>query len=339
MNDLSSVLSNMNWDSKTVLEKARSCIVVEAEALQATAAALDESFVEVMNALEATVRSGRKVIFSGVGKSGHVCNKLAGTFNSIAAPACFLDPMQALHGDLGLCAEGDLAILISNSGQTDELLRLAPVLNRFGVTSVVITSVAGSALAEACDHCLLLKVPREACPLQLAPTASTSAAMAMGDALAMVFLEKRGFTREDFARFHPSGALGMSLLLRVSDIMRSGDRFPALPEDSTVQTAIMAMTKARAGCLALVENGSGRLSGIFTDGDFRRSALTGPDFLNQPTSFFMTRNPKTIEAKAMATEALKLFEEHNIEDLIVVDDDNRPVGLVDNQDLPKVKIL
>lgn len=329
----------MNWDSKIVLEKARDCIAAEAEALQATANDLDERFTAVIQAIEETIRSGKKVIFSGVGKSGHVCNKLAGTFNSIAAPACFLDPMQALHGDLGLCAEGDLAILISNSGQTEELLRLAPILKRFGLTTVVLTSVAESPLAKGCDHRLLLRVPREACPLQLAPTASTAAAMAVGDALAMVYLEKRGFTKEDFARFHPSGALGMSLLLRVGDIMRSGDRFPALPKDSTVQEAIMAMTRSRAGCLALIENESGRLAGIFTDGDFRRSALSGPDFLSRPTSDFMTRNPKTIATKAMATEALKLFEEFNIEDLIVLDDAEKPVGLVDNQDLPKLKIL
>jgi arabinose-5-phosphate isomerase len=329
----------MNWDSKTVLEKGRQCILVEAEALEATSKNLGESFVTLVQEIEKAVATKKKIIFSGVGKSAHICQKLVGTFNSIGAPALFLDPTQALHGDLGLCAESDLILLISNSGQTEELVRLVPLLKRFGLKTAVITSVAGSPLTKGCDHTLLCHVPREACPLQLAPTASTTAAMAMGDALAMVYLEKRGFTRDDFARFHPAGALGMSLLLKVTDIMRIGDRFPCLPETRPVKEAILAMTKARAGCLALVEESTSRLSGVFTDGDFRRCALSGPDFLDQPVRTFMTANPKTISADAFAVEALKLFEKHNIDDLVVVADGGRPVGLVDNQDLPKLKIV
>jgi arabinose-5-phosphate isomerase len=329
----------MNWDSKIVLEKGRQCIRVEAEALEATAENLDPSFAEVIQQIEATVSSGRKIIFSGVGKSAHIGQKLAGTFNSVGAPACFLDPTQALHGDLGLCAEGDLALLISNSGTTEELVRLVPLLKRFGLITAVITGQPGSRLSIACDKTLLFHVAREACPLQLAPTASTTAAMALGDALAMVYVEKRGFTREDFARFHPSGALGMRLLLRIDDIMRRGDRFPCLSEIRPVKEAILAMTKARAGCIALVENDSTRLSGIFTDGDFRRSALSGTDFLDRPLADFMTRNPKTISVDSFAVDALKLFEQHNIEDLIVIDAEGSPVGLVDTQDLPKLKLV
>lgn len=329
----------MNWDSKTVLEKGRDCIRVEAQALEATACNLGRAFADVIHQIEVAVSSGKKMIFSGVGKSAHICQKLAGTFNSIGAPACFLDPTQALHGDLGLCAEKDLVVLISNSGQTEELVRLVPLLKRFGLITTLISGNGNARLPKLCDFTLLYHVPREACPLQLAPTASTTAAMAVGDALAMVYLEKRGFTQDDFARFHPSGALGMRLLLRIEDIMRRGDRFPCLSETRPVKEAILAMTKARAGCLAVVQDGTDRLAGVFTDGDFRRSALSGPDFLEKPVSSFMTRDPKTIPADALAVDALKLFEKHQIEDLIVVTAVGTPVGLIDNQDLPRLKIV
>ncbi len=329
----------MNWDSKTVLEKGRECIRVEDEALEATSRQLGESFVTLIHAIETTVSSKKKVIFTGVGKSAHICQKLVGTFNSIGAPAAFLDPTQALHGDLGLCAEGDLTLLVSNSGETEELVRLVPLLKRFGLKTAVISGMADSALVKICDQALLFNVPREACPLQLAPTASTTAAMALGDALAMVYLEKRGFTRDDFARFHPAGALGMSLLLKVSDIMRTGDRFPCLPDNRSVQEAILAMTQARGGCLALVDESTSRLTGVFTDGDFRRSALSGSDFLGRPVHAFMTRNPKTISAEALTVDALKIFEQQKIDDLVVVNEEEVPVGIVDNQDLPRLKIV
>lgn len=329
----------MNWDSKIVLEKGRECIRVEAEALEATARGLDESFVTLIQEIETTVSSKNKIIFTGVGKSARVCQKLVGTFNSVGAPSTFLDPIHALHGDLGLCAPGDLTILISNSGQTEELIRLVPLLKRFGLGTALLTTAPASPLAGVCDRLLLFTVPREACPLELAPTASTTASMALGDALAMVYLEKRGFTRDDFARFHPAGALGMSLLLRIGDIMRSGDRFPRLPETRTVKEGILAMTRARGGCLALVDEADGKLTGVFTDGDFRRSALSGPDFLDRPISAFMGRNPKTVPVDALAVEALKLFETHKIDDLIAVDGDKVPVGIVDNQDLPRLKIV
>ncbi len=327
----------MSLDASSVLAKARTCLATETAALTATAAALDARFVAAFRAVEETVAAGRKLIFSGVGKSAHIAQKLVGTLNSIGAPTLFLDATQALHGDLGLCAEGDLAILVSNSGQTEELVRLCPLLRRFGVRLIALTSQAASPLAQTCELQLVYEVPAEACPLKLAPTASTTAALALGDALAMVLLEARGLTREDFARFHPAGNLGMVLLLKVDDIMRTGDRLPRLPLHASTQEAILAMTKAKAGSLAVVDPADGRLAGIFTDGDFRRSALTGPDFLAQPVSEFMTRSPKTIAAGALAIDALKLFEKHKIDDLLVVDRDGRPIGLVDNQDLPKLK--
>lgn len=324
---------------KTALARARACIRVEQQALLATARALDAAFVQVVHAVEAAVTHRAKVICSGVGKSAHIALKLVGTFNSTGVPACFLDATQALHGDLGLCAEGDVAILFSNSGQSEEILRLLPLLKRFGVKVVACTSQPDSDLAREADLRLLYQVPREACPLKLAPTASTTAALALGDALAMVLLEARGLTRDDFARFHPAGNLGRVLLLRVGDIMRSGDRLPVAPETVTTQEAILQMTRAKSGSIALVHPRTGKLTGILTDGDFRRSALTGPDFLQKPVATFMTRQPKVIREDALGVEALKLFEAHKIDDLIVVDRAGRPVGLVDGQDLPKLKIV
>lgn len=329
----------MPINPKTALARARACLRIESEALTQTAKGLGGELVDTARAVEATIGAGRKLIFTGVGKSAHIAQKLVGTFNSTGASSCFLDATQALHGDLGLCAAGDLAIVLSNSGQTEEILRLIPILKRFEVRIVALTSHAGSDLARNADHRLIYQVPREACPLELAPTASTTAALALGDALAMVLLEARGLTRDDFARYHPAGNLGRVLLLRVKDIMRTGDRLPVRPDNSTTQETILAMTKAKSGSIALVNPKTGKLTGILTDGDFRRSALSGPDFLTQPVATFMTRTPKVIREDALAVDALRLFETHRIDDLIVVNARGRPVGLIDGQDLPKLKIV
>lgn len=328
----------MALNSKTALERARACIRVETDALDATAKALDENFVTVARAVDETATRGGKLIFSGVGKSAHIAQKLVGTFNSTGVSSCFLDATQALHGDLGLCEEGDLAILLSNSGQTQEVLRLIPLLKRFGLPIVALTSNPDSELAKDADHILLYRVPKEACPLSLAPTASTTAALALGDALAMVLLESRGFTRDDFARLHPAGNLGTVLLLKVSDIMRTGDRFPVLPDTCPVKDALLSMTAAKSGSIALTSP-DGKLAGILTDGDLRRNIISTPDFLLQPVSRFMTRSPKVIQMDALAVEALRMFDRYKIDDLIAIDADNRPAGLVDVQDLPKMKLL
>ena len=329
----------MTPDAQSALARGREYIRIEIEALQATAESLDESFVAVVQAIEAAQRGGRKLIFSGVGKSAHIAQKLAGTFNSTGVTSCFLDATQALHGDLGLCAAGDLAVLLSNSGQSAEVLRLLAMLKRFELTIVALTSNPDSELAKDADLRLLYRVPREACPLRLAPTASTTAALALGDALAMVLLERRGFSREDFARLHPAGNLGTALLLKVRDIMRVGDRLPVMPDHQTVQDAILGMTRAKAGSIALIDESTAKLTGILTDGDFRRHVLSTPDFLSQPVERFMTRTPKTVHVDALAVEALRVFDRFKIDDLIVVDDAGRPVGLVDVQDLPKMKLL
>ena len=329
----------MALQPKTVLSRARSCIEIEREALAETARSLGEEFVRTVRAVDAASAAGRKLIFSGVGKNASIAQKLAATFNSTGVSSCFLDATQALHGDLGLVDEGDVAFLLSNSGQSEEILRLVPLLKRFGVRIVAFTSTPDSDLARNAELKLFYRVPREACPLELAPTASTTAALALGDALAMVLLEARGVTRDDFAKYHPAGNLGRVLLLRVKDIMRTGDRLPTAPDSVSTQDAILAMTKAKSGSIALVSKKTGMLTGILTDGDFRRSALTGPDFLQKPVSTFMTRNPKVISENALGVDALRLFEAHKIDDLIVVNARGKPVGLIDGQDLPKFKIV
>jgi len=329
----------MALQPKTVLSRARSCIRTEQNALTETARRLGSEFVDTARAVEAARAAGRKLIFSGVGKNAPIAQKIAATFNSTGVSSCFLDAPQALHGDLGLVDEGDVVFLLSNSGQSEEILRLVPVLKRFGVRVVAFTSNPGSDLARNADHQLLYRVPREACPLKLAPTASTTAALALGDALAMVLLEARGLTRDDFAKYHPAGNLGRVLLLRVKDIMRTGARLPTAVDTVSTQDAILAMTKAKSGSIALIDRRSSRLTGILTDGDFRRSALSGPDFLQKPVSTFMTRKPKVISEDALGVDALRLFEAHKIDDLIVVNARGKPVGLIDGQDLPKFKIV
>ncbi len=328
----------MALNPKSVLDRASICIRLEIDALEATAQHLDQGFVDVVQAVESTIAKGGKLIFSGVGKSAHIAQKLTGTFNSTGISSTFLDATQALHGDLGLCEEGDLAVLLSNSGQTQEILRLLPLLKRFGLPVVALTSNPASELARDSDYRLLCHVPKEACPLSLAPTASTTAALALGDALAMVLLENRGFTRDDFARLHPAGNIGTQLLVKVSDIMRTGERFASLPDTSLVRDALLSMTAAKSGSIALT-SADGRLAGILTDGDLRRNIIHTPDFLAQPVSKFMTRSPKVVQAEALAVEALRMFDRYKIDDLIAIDADGRPVGLVDVQDLPKMKLL
>src|ERR1017187_6118478 len=296
---------------KSALTRARRCIRIECDALEETSRGLGAEFVGTARAVESVIAAGGKLIFSGVGKSAHVAGKIAATFNSTGVSSCFLDPTQALHGDLGLCYEGDLAILLSNSGQSDEVLRLVPMLKRFGLKIVAFTGNPRSDLARRADYRLLYRVKREA----------------------------RGLPRDDFAKYPPAGNLGRVLLLRTRDIMRSGERLPVAKDTVNVQEAILAMTKARSGSIALVKAGSGKLTGILTDGDFRRSALSGPGFLGRPVTAFMTRSPKMIRDDALAVDALRLFELHKIDDLIVVDASGRPVGLIDGQDLPKFKIV
>ncbi|MGC9450564.1 MAG: KpsF/GutQ family sugar-phosphate isomerase [Oceanipulchritudo sp.] len=329
----------MTLSTDQMLASARKCIAVEQSALGATADKLDHSFCGILLLIEETILNGRKLVFTGVGKNVPICLKLAGTFNSTGVPAAFLDPNQALHGDLGLCLQGDLCLVFSNSGETEDLLRLIPSLKRLGLTTVAVTAVPESSLARFCDHVLPYHYEQEACPLNLAPTASTTAALAIGDALAMVYLEMRGFSREDFARYHPAGSLGKALLLTVDEIMRTGNRFAKAPDTVTIQDALLAITEARCGSIALYDPQSMALSGVFSDGDFRRAALKQSDILSLPVADFMTHDPKKVRSGVMAVEALQIFESTAIDDLIVVDTGNHPIGLIDGQDMPRLRII
>jgi arabinose-5-phosphate isomerase len=329
----------MSSDTDKILTLASNCLTLEEQAIQCTRERLDHHFVDAVHLLQRILGKGGKLVLTGVGKNVPICLKLAGTFNSTGVTAAFLDPNQALHGDLGLCAEGDLCILISNSGETEDLLRLIPSLRRLGLETLAITAVTTSSLANYCDHLLPYSYEIEACPLNLAPTASTTAALAIGDALAMVFLDLRGFSREDFARYHPAGSLGKALLLTVDDIMRSGERFASAPHTITVQDALLEITRARCGSIALYDPQQESLSGVFSDGDFRRAALNTPHILTRPVADFMTPNPQTIESGALAVDALRVFESAQIDDLIVTDSAGRPIGLVDGQDMPRLKLV
>jgi arabinose-5-phosphate isomerase len=330
---------SMTLSAEKILSRARDCLDLEKAAIDATRDRLDAAFVNAIRLIEAAILADNKLVFTGVGKNVPICMKLAGTFNSTGVPAAFLDPNQALHGDLGLCRKGDLCLLVSNSGETEDLIRLLPSLKRLGLVTLAITAAADSALTRFCDHVLLYHYGQEACPLNLAPTASTTAALAIGDALAMVYLEVRGFSRDDFARYHPAGSLGKALLLTVDEIMRTGERFATGPDSLSVQDALLAITKARCGSIALVDAATGALSGVFSDGDFRRAALAAPDILQQPVARFMTRSPKSVHSGALAVDALRVFEAAAVDDLVVVDPANRPLGLIDGQDMPRLRLV
>lgn len=328
----------MPSSSEVLLTRARQCLALEAAALEATARSLDESFPAVVRLLLERLEAGGRLLFTGIGKNVPIAQKLAGTFNSTGVPATFLDPGQAVHGDLGLAREGDLAFFLSYRGETEDLVRLVPYVRRLGVKTVAVTGFADSALAQACEALLTFQVDREACPLGLAPTASTTATLALGDALAMVALEERGFSRQDFAQYHPGGSLGKSLLLRVRDIMRQGDQMPALPVSTPVREALLGMTKARCGIAAVVDE-AGKLVGVFTDGDFRRASLQDEFVLQRPLELFMTKEPIRIADDAMAVDALTVLEKHHIDDLLVVDKEGCPLGIVDGQDLPRLHLV
>ncbi len=325
-------------EKEDVLKKGRQCLAMEAAAINATSETLGEDFVSVVTAVAATVSSGSRLIFSGMGKNVHICQKLVGTFNSIGAPATFLDPNQALHGDLGLCREGDLAFFFSNHGETEDVLRLVPLVKRLGLRIVAVTSQPDSSLASLSDLLLPYKVEREACPLNLAPTASTTAAMAIGDAVAMVYLQVRGLTRDDFARFHPGGSLGRALLLRVKEIMRTGDRFARLHQSRNVRDALLALTNARGGTLAVVDD-QGKLVGVFSDGDFRRCSIRDEYILQRRLDEVMTPSPKTVPLDALAVDGLRIFQKAKVNALIVVDDAGVPHGILEGQDLPRFQIV
>lgn len=322
-----------------MLARAHEVIAAEIDGLRRADAAIDDTFCQIVEAMLAALQAGGKIVVTGIGKNIHVGEKIAATMASTGSTAMLLNPVQAMHGDLGMVTPRDIVLAISYSGESDEVIRLIPSLRRIGVKVIGMTGKADSSLARNSDWVYLIDCGREACPFNMAPTTSTTATLALGDALAMVLLAARGFRKENFALLHPAGAIGRALLFRVSDIMRTGDRLAALAEDATVRDAVVAMTSAKAGC-ACVTAPDGKLLGIFTDGDLRRllSDASG-DVMGRPIAEVMIRKPVSIPLGALAVEVLNVFENHKVDDLPVVDGEGRLVGTVDIQDLPRMKIL
>lgn len=320
------------------VKRAREVFDIELDALRQTRARLDENFSAAVDIVVASVRNKGKVIVTGVGKSGNLGHKIAATLTSTGATSVVLDAVNALHGDLGLIADGDVVLALSYSGETEELLRILPAMKRFDVKIIAVTGYPKSRIARHSDVVLNVHVRKEACPFNLAPTSSTTAMLALGDALAMCVLDARGFKKSDYARLHPAGTIGSTMLVQIKDIMRTGDRNAVIAEYETVKDALLAMTKAKSGTISVVD-AKGRVAGVFTDGDFRRHIARGAGVLQQQVKTVMTRNPITIRQNALAVEALKIFQQRQIDDLVVVDDNKRPVGIVDSQDLPKFKIM
>ena len=320
------------------LAQARKVFEIELAALKAVQAQLDDSFAQAVELVVDTLKRHSKIVVVGIGKSGHVGHKISATLTSTGSTSVVLNSVDALHGDLGIVSDGDLILALSYSGESEELLNLLPPLKRFSVKILAMTGAPKSSLARYSDVVLNVRVPKEACPFNLAPTASTTATLVMGDALAMAVLQARGFKQQDFAKYHPSGAIGRAMLSRVGDIMRTGSRNAVARETVTVKEALLVMTEARAGCLSVI-NARGKLAGVFTDGDFRRHIAADEHLLSRPVKEVMTRKPICIRDSALAVEAVKIFNERNIDDLIVINARQEPVGLVDSQDLPKLKIM
>ncbi|HWV99437.1 MAG TPA: KpsF/GutQ family sugar-phosphate isomerase [Candidatus Acidoferrum sp.] len=320
------------------LAQARKVFAIELAALKAVRGQLDGAFSEAVELLVGIFEQRGKIIILGIGKSGNVGQKIAATLTSTGSPSVVLNSVDALHGDLGIVNDGDAILALSYSGESEELLNLLPALKRFPVKVISMTGAPKSSLARHSDLVLNVRVPKEACPFNLAPTASTTAMLVMGDALAMAVLQARGFKKQDFAKLHPSGAIGRAMLMRVRDIMRSGPRNAVASQDLAVREALLVMTQAKSGSLSVVD-GRGKLLGVFTDGDFRRHMAADEALLTRPLRQVMTRHPICIRDDALAAEALKIFNERNIDDLIVVNARREPVGLVDSQDLPKLKLM
>lgn len=320
------------------LARAREVFDLEIAALQAVRDQLSATFDQAVEALIRSLAQRGKVIVVGIGKSGNIGRKIAATFTSTGTTSVVLNSVDALHGDIGIVNDGDVVLALSYSGESEELLGLLPALRRFAVKVIALTGAPRSTLARHSDLVLNVHVPKEACPFNLAPTSSTTAMLVFGDALAMAVLSARGFKQSDFARYHPAGAIGRAMLLRVGDIMRAGDRNAVAAETLTVKEALLVMTRAKAGSVSVV-NARGRLVGVFTDGDLRRHMSTDEHILMRPLKDVMTRDPICVRDTALAAEAVKVFNQCTIDDLIVVNARREPVGLVDSQDLPKLKLL
>ena len=323
----------MNKDA--IQSLARAVIETEAAAVSSLAERLDMGF---LNACRYMLDCTGRVVVIGVGKSGHIGSKIAATLASTGTPAFFVHPAEASHGDLGMIKPTDVILALSNSGETDEVNVILPILKRLGVKIVAMTGNAASTLARHSDAHIDVSVEKEACPLGLAPTSSTTAALVMGDALAVSLLETRGFTREDFARSHPAGQLGRRLLLHIRDIMHSGDDVPAVNEDASISQAIVEMTEKRLGMTAILDK-EGKVSGIYTDGDLRRTLDANVDPHTTPVSRVMTMGGKNIRPEALAEEGMHMMQSHSIQGLLVIDESGTLVGALNFQDLLKAGVV
>jgi arabinose-5-phosphate isomerase len=323
-------------DADAVVRSARTVIATEAAAIRALEPRIDANFVEACRLI---LQCRGRVIVSGMGKSGHIARKIAATLASTGTPAFFVHPGEASHGDLGMILPEDVVMALSYSGETDELLFILPVIKRQGIPLIAITGNPNSSLAGQANVHLDAGIPAEACPLGLAPTASTTAALVMGDAIAIALLEARGFTSDDFARSHPAGNLGRRLLLHIADIMHTGENIPAVAPDATLTQALVEMTRKHLGMTAVID-ADGHLLGVFTDGDLRRALDDeGVDLRGATVAEVMTRGPKTIGSDKLAVEAAQLMEKHQIHALLVVDGEQRVVGALNIHDLLRARVV
>ena len=320
--------------SQEAISLAKRVLDIEARAVQELAGRLDDSFVRAMQII---LGCKGRIVVSGMGKSGHIARKLAATLASTGTPAFFVHPAEASHGDLGMITSDDVLIALSNSGQSAELLVIIPIVKREGAKLISITGDPASALATEADAHLNAQTSEEACPLGLAPTASTTAALAMGDALAVALLEARGFDENDFARSHPGGSLGRRLLTHVHDIMRSGDAVPRVPDTAMLNDAILEISRKGMGMTAIVRGD--QVIGIFTDGDLRRTLEKTGDIRTVAIADAMTKAPRTVEAAKLAVEAVKIMDDHKINQILVVDDRNVLVGALNTHDLMQAKVI
>jgi arabinose-5-phosphate isomerase len=317
------------------LALAREVLEIEAKAVFALIGRLDRSFAQ---AVDTVLNCRGRVVVSGIGKSGHIARKIASTLASTGTPAFFVHPAEASHGDLGMVARDDVFIALSNSGESDELLAIIPLLKRQGAKLIAMTGHPHSALAREADVHLYAGADKEACPLNLAPTASTTAALALGDALAVALMQAKGFTRDEFAAAHPGGTLGRRLLTHVRDVMRSGENAPRVTHTATAQEAMLEVSRGRMG-MTTVLDGEERVVGIFTDGDLRRSLEKGVDLRRTPITEIMTRGPRTIGPGKLAAEAVEIMERLKINQLVVVDDDRKLLGALNMHDLFRAKVI
>jgi len=324
--------------SSAALELARNVLEIEADAIRALTARLDHRFLDALALIQQCLKAHGRVIVSGIGKSGHIARKVASTLSSTGTPAYFVHPAEASHGDLGMIREPDVLIAISNSGESEELMQIVPFVKREGAKLIAITGNAQSALARAADVVLDSAVDKEACPLNLAPTASTTAQLALGDALAVALLDARGFSKADFARSHPRGSLYRQAHKHVADVMRRDEAIPAVREKTALRKALGVMTRGSLGMVAIVD-AKRRLKGIFTDGDLRRKLDTIRTRKNARIDDVMTPNPRTIRPEALAAAAVELMERHKITALLVTDETGILVGALNLHDLFRARVL